>query len=231
MKETLIFIPGFASNEAAWGYQAKQLKENFDTRILVMDRFSTRQEMIDHLLKFAPDRFILVGHSMGGWVAQGAAAQAGEKVSKLILLNTWANLSPQMIAMQELISQMLTQGKMMEVMQQYLPMLVHPSRLQDPKLMELLQSMVGSFSVEALVRQIGAMIGDPSSLNCHPLIQARALIVYSDQDALFPKEHEILAFRIKNSELRKIEECGHSSIVEKPEETTFLIRSFIEKDK
>ncbi len=229
MKETLILIPGFANNELAWKFQIEHLKDRFDIRVFVMDKFANRQDMVENLLKKAPERFNLVGHSMGGWVAQAVAAKAPQRVSKLLLLNTWAKLEPQMLSMQRQLCEALKLGKIAEVIKQHLELLVHPSRLQDLSLLHSLQSMIASFSIETLVRQLEAMLQDYSSLELHSSIAAPTLVLHSCQDALFPKEHEALASGIKNSKLALIEDCGHASILEKPEETTQCILSFIEK--
>lgn len=229
MTETLILIPGFANNESAWKHQIENLKDTFDVRVLVMDRFSSRQEMVENLLKHAPEHFILAGHSMGGWVAQAVAAFGNERVTKLLLLNTWATLSPQMMQMQKEISQALKRGRTAEVMQQYLKMLVHPSHLQNPSLIESLQSTILDFPVETLTRQIEAMLADSSSLHYHSSIKAPTLVLHSREDALFPNEHEILLTGIKSSTLAIIEDCGHASLYEKPEEITRHILSFTQK--
>lgn len=229
MTETLILIPGFANDERAWKHQIENLKRIFDVRVFVMDRFSSRQEMVEYLLKHAPERFILAGHSMGGWVAQAAAAFGNERVTKLLLLNTWATLSPKMVQMQKEISQSLKRGRVEEIMQQYLKMLVHPSRLGDLHLIQALQSMAAHFPVPTLLKQIGAMLEDSSSLHYHASIRAPTLVLYSQQDELFPQEHELLLTGIKNSRPAEIEECGHASLAEKPEEITRHFLMFTQK--
>ncbi len=229
MSETLILIPGFANDERVWKHQIENLKGAFDVRVFVMDRFSSRQEMVEYLLKHSPKRFILAGHSMGGWVAQAAAAFGNERVTKLLLLNTWATLDSQMIQMQTQISQALKRGRVEEIMQQYLKMLVHPSRLSDPHLIQTLQAMATHFPPSTLLNQIKAMLEDSSSLHYHSSIQAPTLVLYSQQDALFPQQHEVLLTGIKNSISAAIEECGHASLAEKPEEITRHLLSFAQK--
>lgn len=227
MKETLILIPGFANNQRAWAFQAEGLKDYFDVSIFVMDRFSSREEMVDYVLQKAPEHFYIAGHSMGGWIAQGIAAKAPQRVRKLLLFNTWANLDPQMMFMQRQVCQALKDGQLAEVMQQQLSSLIHPSRLQNVSLIQSLQTMIVSFSLDTLVRQLEAMLSDDSSLHLHSSILAPALIVHSRQDVLFPREHEKLQSGLKHSIVTVIEECGHASILEKPEETMELIRSFL----
>jgi pimeloyl-ACP methyl ester carboxylesterase len=228
MSEELVLLPGFANNELAWTHQIDGLSDLCDVHVYIMDQESTRHEMIQSLLKEAPPRFILAGHSMGGWIAQAVAATAPERVTKLILLNTWATADPKMIFKQQQICEALKLGQLELVLQQQLYSLIHPSRHQDLPLVEHLQAMITSFPVQTLVQQLEAMLEDYPSLHHHSAIVAPTLIVHSPQDALFPDEHHALSEGIKNSQLFAIEECGHASPLEKPEIVTELIHSFIE---
>jgi len=227
MNEPLVLLPGFANNEHAWTHQIESLNDLCDVHVYIMNQESTRGKMVQSLLEKAPLRFILAGHSMGGWIAQAFAAIAPERVSRLILLNTWATLDPKMLLMQRQMSEALQLEQLDQILQQQLYSLIHPSRHQDLSLLEHLQKMVMSFSSQVLVQQLGAMQGDPSSLQYHPAIAAPTLIVHSRQDALFPNEYQALSEGIKNSQLSFIEECGHASTLEKPEIVTELMRSFI----
>lgn len=229
MNEKLILIPGFASNELAWTHQINHLSDLCDIHVYIMNQESTRKEMVSSLLKEAPPRFALAGHSMGGWIAQAVAATAPERVTKLILLNTWATLDPNMRLMQRQICEALKLGQFAQVLQQHLSSLIHPSRYQDHSLREQLQTMISSFPIDVLVQQLEAMLGDYSSLHHHPNILAPTCIIYSQEDALFPHEHNALFEGIKQAQLFAIEECGHASPLEKPEEVAGLMRSLIEK--
>ncbi len=229
MKETLVLIPGFANNQLVWKYQMEKLKDLFDIRVFIMDQWLSRQEMVDHILKQTPERISLAGHSMGGWIAQGIAAKAPERVAKLILLNTWCTSEAQRVAMQKQMIQALKMGKIAEVMQLNLPLIVHPSRLRDAPLLQIIESMVASFSIDSLIHQLQAMIDDSSSVTLLSSIKAPTLIIHSQQDTLFPKEHETLLAGIKNSKSELIKDCGHSSLLERPEETAQAILTFLRR--
>lgn len=231
MKEILVLIPGFANNALVWKHQTDHLSDLFDTRVIVMDKESTRKKMVESLLKEMPERFVLAGHSMGGWVAQAAAAAAPKRISKLILLNTWATADPKVIYLQRQIVDALKRGRLADVMQQHLALLVHPTRRKDPALMQTLHAMVESFPLEVLIRQMEAMLEDYSSLHLHHSISAPTLVVHSHDDALFPaKELQSIATGIRNAQLEIIEGVGHASTLEKPEAVTALIRNFHESD-
>ena len=228
MTETLVLIPGFANNGLAWKHQIEQLSSLFNPRVIVMDPYVSRHEMVDAILNNAPSHFFLAGHSMGGWIAQAVAAAAPKRVAKLILLNTWATADPKMIYLQQQIADALKHGKLAEVMQQHISLLLHPSRQKDEALLLAMQAMVTSFPIETLIRQLEAMLLDYSSQHLHPAIDAPTLVVHSHDDALFPaKELQAIATGIKNSELEILQETGHASILEKPQEVTQLMQSFL----
>ncbi|KTD73086.1 alpha/beta fold hydrolase [Legionella tucsonensis] len=46
--------------------------------------------MTEQLLKDAPEKFIICGHSLGSWAAQLTAIKASHRVSHLIIMGSWA---------------------------------------------------------------------------------------------------------------------------------------------
>jgi pimeloyl-ACP methyl ester carboxylesterase len=228
MQNNLVLIPGFANNELAWEHQIEALSDLCDIHVYIMEKETTRIEMVESILNAAPSRFVLAGHSMGGWIAQAVAAIAPDRVEKLILLNTWAGSHSEMMQMQRQICDALKQGGLAQVLQQQLPTLIHPSRHGDTALHEQIQKMASSFPVEVLVQQLEAMLSDYSSLHHHLSIAAPTMVVHSRDDALFPHEHHALNERIKRAQLAALDACGHASLLEKPHEVSELMRSFIE---
>jgi pimeloyl-ACP methyl ester carboxylesterase len=170
---------------------------------------------------------MLAGHSMGGWIAQALAAKAPDRVGKLLLLNTWATSDPKIISLFQQVCKAIKLGQLQEAMQMQLPLLVHPSRHEDPALMQDLQTMITSFPLDVLIQQLEAMINDHSSLHHHAAITSPTLILHSKDDALFPHEHQPLLNGIENSRLAVIENCGHASTMEQPQVVSECMRSFI----
>ncbi len=227
MTEQLILLPGFANNEQVWQHQIESLGDLCNIHVYIMDKETTRDEMVDALLEKAPSRFMLAGHSMGGWIAQALAAKAPDRVAKLLLLNTWATSDPKIISLFQQVCKAIKLGQLQEAMQMQLPLLVHPSRHEDPALMQDLQTMITSFPLDVLIQQLEAMINDHSSLHHHPAITSPTLVMHSKDDALFPHEHQPLLDGIENSRLALIENCGHASTMEQPKVVSECMRSFI----
>lgn len=225
--KTLILIPGFANPASVWKHQVDNLSSGFHIQVPVMDKEKSRDQMVRSVLETAPDRFCLAGHSMGGWVAQAVAAAAPDRVDRLVLLNTWATPEPARLQFQRQVAEELKAGRLKEVMERHLSLIVHPSKLQDAGLIQALVQMVSGFTLEALLRQLEAMLADYSSLHLLPSIVAPTLVVHSREDALFPiTEQEVLISGIPDAKFAIIEHCGHASIVERPEIVNGLMRQF-----
>lgn len=228
-KPTLVLIPGFGANEKGWQHQIAHLAGVAEIQVIVMDNQATRQEMVDHLLKIAPSEFLLAGQSMGGWVAQAAAAAAPERVTKLLLLNTWCRPDPQLNQLQMQVVQALKLGQVKAVLEEHIPLVVHPARLADKELIDGMRAMIESFPPQVLARQMEAMLSDYASLHLLPQIKSPTFILHGRQDALFSdQEQHCLLSGIKGSKLAIIEECGHAAPVERPQAVTALMRYFIE---
>ncbi len=100
----LLLQHGFLSSAAYWHKQIPHLAQNFDVIAPTLPGFAGNSEhtaidsiggFSDHLLRLLDEakvrRFHLLGHSMGGMIAQETALAAGDRVDKLVLYGTGPN--------------------------------------------------------------------------------------------------------------------------------------------
>jgi pimeloyl-ACP methyl ester carboxylesterase len=88
--------------------------------------------------------------------------------------------------------------------------------------------MVEAVGPEAFVRQEEAIIGRSDSRGDLPGIACPTLVLCGCEDVLMPVEvHEEMASLIPDSRLRAVEECGHLSRLERPEEVTAAMRGWL----
>jgi pimeloyl-ACP methyl ester carboxylesterase len=88
-KEPLVLLPGLLSDDYVWDHQVKYLSEVADIYIPNLSYASSPNEMIEEIMKVAPDsKFAIAGHSMGGWLSLEIVKHYPERVSKLCLLAT-----------------------------------------------------------------------------------------------------------------------------------------------
>jgi len=99
--EALVLVHGYLGGSAQWDEQVKELSPSIRVVTPDLPGFGLNSEMnapdeigafAEYVLGFVRDmnvaRFHLLGHSMGGMIAQAMVARAPERVEKLILYGT-----------------------------------------------------------------------------------------------------------------------------------------------
>jgi pimeloyl-ACP methyl ester carboxylesterase len=229
-KEHLILLPGTLCTENLWKHQVDHLADVADIQVGDLTKDDTIQGMATSILREAPAVFSLAGLSMGGIVAMEIIRQAPERVKKLALLDTNPNPPrPEQITGWENFIYMAKHGEFMDVTEKYLlPVLIHPDRQEDLDLVKTIKEMAEDVGPKAMTRQMMALMTRPDIREFLSVIKCPTLVLLGRQDALCSMEmHEYLISVIPNAKLSIIEESGHLSTLERPEEVTSLLRNWL----
>src|SRR5258706_8373183 len=84
----LLLLPGLMCDRAVWGEMLLALGGENDIDIPAYGEIDSLGGMAERVLDFAPARFAVAGHSMGGRVALEIFRRAPERVTGLALLDT-----------------------------------------------------------------------------------------------------------------------------------------------
>ncbi len=231
MKKTaLVLVPGLLCDAQLWRSQVENLADIADIWIADHTRSGTMAGVARDVLADAPfPNFALAGLSMGGYIAFEIMRQAARRVSRLALLDTAANAdSPgQAQTRMELIA-LAERGELPQVTEILLPLLIHPSRLGERALTDVVRSMAKNTGKDAFVSQQKAIMSRPDSLDLLPAISCPTLVLCGRQDERTPPaRHEEMATAIKGASLEVIEECGHLSTLERPAEVNAALRRWL----
>jgi pimeloyl-ACP methyl ester carboxylesterase len=119
-------------------------------------------------------------------------------------------------------------GEFDQVSEILLPLLIHPSRLAQRALTDVIRSMAQNTGKDAFVRQQKAIMSRSESLSSLAAIECPTLVLCGRQDSLTPlARHEEIAAAIKSARLEVIEQCGHLSTLEKPDEVNAALRRWL----
>lgn len=223
----LVLLPGFMLNQHLWDDMRDELASLGQLSFGDIGQDIGIQAMADAVLRQAPDRFVLFGFSMGGFVAQAVALKAPERVLGLALLNTSSRPQTE----QESVStkaQIDIAGRtpFKGLTSRQLASSLHPARSTDRALLDRLQAMALSNGKEVFLRQLQTL----RDSNAEQLKQLRcpALIVASDHDRLRSvEESEEMARQIDHARFEIMADCGHMTPMEKPHELFALIDDWI----
>lgn len=231
VKQPLVLIPGLLCDASLWGPQVEALSDVADIWIPDLREQRTMREMGEAVCSEAPfERFALAGLSMGGYVGMEVMRSAPERVTRIALLDTRAGLdsSEESSRRHELMRLAQTARGFTPITNRLLPLLVHPSRVKDPRLTRIIRRMAQHTGIDGFVRQQSAILSRSDSGAVLSKVRVPTLVLCGREDALTPLPmHEEMARIVPGAKLVVVEQCGHLSTLEKPAEVNAALREWL----
>jgi pimeloyl-ACP methyl ester carboxylesterase len=202
----ILLVPGLVSSPRIYAPVVPALWRFGPVTVANHIRDDTMGAIARRILAEAPPRFALAGHSMGGYIAFEIVRQAPERVAKLALINTQARPdTPEATARRRDMIARAQGGEYRAILDELFPGFVHPSRLGEPALRQLVHDMGDDIGVEAFVRQQTAIISRADS----------RLVLTGDADNTIPNSLSVeMAQGIPAAKLTILTACGHLPQVE-----------------
>jgi len=173
----------------------------------------------DFIEALSLDKFVLVGHSMGGAIAQEFALQYPEQLRGLVLIATGARLK----VSQEILDT-LAAGRMPFKDVNHL----YGSSTPDNKREEALREM-NELTPDLYWADFEACNKFDKVVSAEK-ITVTSLIMVGDEDVMTPlKYSQFLSSKLPNAQLSIIKGAGHMCMQEKPTEVTAEIERFIDE--
>lgn len=229
---SILFLPGLLCDAALFQPQREALEDAWEIQVADLTQADSIAGMAATALAAAPPRFALAALSMGGYVALEIMRQAPERVTHLALMDTSARQDTAEQRARRLgLLELSRMGQFRGVTPRLLPQLVHPSRLGDSDLCQVVLDMAARVGAEGFLRQQTAILGRVDSRPRLSAIACPTLVLCGAQDVLTPPEHSReLAADIATAELALIPDCGHLASLEQPEAVTGHFRRLLARD-
>ncbi|HKU85665.1 MAG TPA: alpha/beta hydrolase [Casimicrobiaceae bacterium] len=189
----------------------------------------TMSGLARRILGEAPQRFALVGHSMGGYIAFEMLRQAPQRIERVAFLDTSAlpDVPEQSERRRRLIEQ-ATQGRFDDVADELYPNLVHHDRRDDAALREAVRQMARDTGAAAFIRQERAIISRADSRPTLAAIRCPTLVLVGEQDALTPPARaEEISQGVAGAVKVVVPDCGHMCAMERPEAVTAALERWL----
>jgi len=179
--------------------------------------------MAESILAYAPSRFALAGHSMGGRVALEVQRRAPGRVSHLALLDTGCLPLPagaagerERRARHELLEIGRRQG-MRPMAERWVQTMVHPDRLHDRVLVDRIVDMLARRTPLHQAQQVKALLARPDASEVLRGVRCPALVLCGREDQTADvAHHEYMAGLVRDAQLVVLERCGHMCTLEQP---------------
>ncbi len=229
-KPSLVLVPGLLCSKDLWRDQIAAFENDYT--ILVADHTSDDDMTAigRRLLDNAPDKFALAGLSMGGYIALEIMRQAPERVTHLAVMDS-RDVSDTEEERQRRIDfiKLVEQGSVFKgVTGNLMPMLIHPSRLQDEELTNRIYQMAEDVGKEAFIRQEKALLARQTLTHILPDIQCPTLVLAGAEDILIDTRiQKEMASKIPTADYVEIPGCGHLPTMENPDAVIDIMKNWL----
>ena len=223
-----LLISGFMADASMWDDVVPAFRRLGPVSHGDLSRAATVTEMAADVLAAAPDRFALVGFSMGGYVAREIVRRAPERVRALVLVGTSARAdTPTQAKRKAFAVRTVDPDRFPGLSRGAVLSSLHPDRADDAAMIERVRAMSERVGGAVFLRHAGhAHEGDLDRLAG---IACPTLVVAADRDGLRSlDESRELRDGIPGATLRVIENSGHMIPIEQPARFTDLVIPWLE---
>lgn len=186
-------------------------------------------EMARRVLASAPERFVLLGHSMGARVALEIYRQAPKRVGRLVLVSTGVHaVRPGEREKRYMLRDIGRKEGMAALVDAWLPPMLGEAASCDPALVERLRGMCIDAGLRRFEAQIEALLDRPEVEDLLPRIAVPTLVAVGSEDQWAPPgQHAAFAAQIPDARFVVIEAAGHMLPAEKPAEFNAAIAEWL----
>ena len=228
-RQTLVLLPGLLNTRRLFDRQIADLADVADVVVPELWHHDSIGAMAQAALDAVPGRFALGGFSMGGYVCFEILRRQPERVERLALMDTQAVPdSPEASARRRGFIEQSRIGRFHGVQPSLLPSIVHRARLDDPSVVHPILEMSKEVGAQGFINSQTAMIARPDSRRMLVDIDVPTVVMVGRQDQATPlPRSQEMAADIANARLAIIEDCGHMSPLEKPDEVSAALRRWL----
>jgi pimeloyl-ACP methyl ester carboxylesterase len=225
----VVLVPGLLCDASIWAAQIAALKSHADVAVADLSQLDSLEDMARAALGLREGPVVVIGHSMGARVALEMFRAAPNRIAKLGLLDTGVHpVRDGEEADRQVLVDLAFKRGMRALADRWLPPMVHKTRRSDPLLMEPLKAMVMRATPEQHHRQIRALLNRADARPLLPTIRCPTLVMVGRQDCWSPvAQHEEIASLAPHARLMIIEDSGHMSPVEQPDQVSNLLLSWL----
>jgi len=236
----LVLIHGFLGSSEMWEPQINYLSKYFrvitpnlpgfgksKTIKSVDSIYLMANSVIEHLNKKKIEKFYLLGHSMGGMIAQEITTQLGNRITKLICYGTGpiGDIPGRFETMDESREKLKKNGLEITAYRIAKTWFVEEDK---SKYFYLCDNAGKATSVEAVDNALIAMKNWNGIENLQN-IKSKTLIIWGDQDRAYNfSQVDTLNKNIPNCDIVIFKDCSHNVHLEKPDKFNEIVKNFLE---
>ena len=242
----VVLIHGFGEDHSIWHNQVAFFKNQYQLIIpdlpgsgaselfndmSIEEMADIVKLIVDESVHSPGEKIVLVGHSMGGYIALAYAEKYSEDLAGLGLFHStsYADTKEKIITRKKGIEFIETHGAF-AFLKTTLPNLFSTvTKEHQPELIEALIEKSSHFSASALVAYYEAMIKRPDRRDILKNSKIPVMLIMSENDQAVPIADSLEQSSLpEKSYITILKDSGHMGMVEEPIETNQALKRFLE---
>lgn len=226
---TILLVPGYMLDETLWDDVRERLAPFGPLAHADLRHDSTIEDLARRALAEAPPSFILIGFSMGGYVAREMLRQAPERVRALVLIATSARPDSDTVRQRKrTVARAAPSVSFAGLSRTAIASSLHPREASNEALIERVRMMGVRLGGEAFRNQ--SMVERPGDLHLLDAIRCPTLVIAAGHDGLRSLEEvQEMHAGIAGAQFALIEDSGHMIPLEAPQQLCDVIVHWLEK--
>lgn len=241
-KPTLVLLHGHGVGPQIWDSLQEELEAEYQVLkpdLSTMTSHTSVEAYAEHLYSrlAAPaiGRIVLIGHSMGGYVALALAASHPERIAGLVLVNSTAFADPdtdeQRAKRDAAKAQLQTEGSAAFVEKAVTGMFAEANQQEKAGLVRQTIDRYKTLPVEALLAGLQAIRSRPDRSALLADAPYPVLVLAGRHDKAVPiKRSQELSDELPNAQLVVLENSGHLAMLEEPEAVATAVKQFLNNE-
>ena len=219
MKPFIVLMPGMMCSQDVFSYQINVLEIFFNVIVIEFNEHRDIELGVKNLVSNLPNKFHLIGHSMGGIVAMELVKQHSKRVLSLALLNTNPDREKEEVKdRRNKILKELDALDLISLMRSDYISRYFPDDCRDKnKLIQKCVDTASKLDKKVFYNQSVALRDRKDQTSILENVDCKTLILCGERDQLCPVSyHSDMNKMIKSSDLIVLEGVGHMPIIECP---------------
>lgn len=214
----LVLLHGINNTSAAFNPVRAALPPDWHVLAPDLPALDRVEAIAEALLPQLPDRFILAGHSFGGYVALATLEKAPERIEALALIASSASAdTDKAAAFRETRASEADQGAYFDLAEAATGLTFHPDSLADAALMAGRKLELEAYGAERYAAHQRACAHRPDRTDLLRRFQGPKLVVAAEEDAVIRVAGQREMAERVGAQYSEVARTGHMLIVERPE--------------
>jgi pimeloyl-ACP methyl ester carboxylesterase len=222
-----LLIPGFMTDKTLWREMQVRLTSMGKIADADVSSGQSLKALAENYIALSPERFVVVGFSLGGYIARWIAALVPERIEAMILIAT-SNQPDSMsqTAVKRRTAKLINSESFAGLSAGAIRSSLHPSNRENKALIEFIRVMSLRLGPDVFISQLQLPRDNPPSLPAP--VNFPVLIIASAEDELRTlSEAEALQGDYPASKLVVIEHAGHMLPLEQPDKLMAIIQTWL----